>query len=247
MPDHRKHRGPHPEDSRLFCGPNLPALQNATGELSWLLTRGYAARSSLKLVGDRHALDSRQRVAVARCACGDAALVRRQRNRVGPSEVRNEELWIDGFNVLTTIEAALAGGLILQARDGCYRDMASMHGNYRAVEETRRAIEVIGESLAELQVGPCHWLLDQPVSNSGRLKTMLREFSQANGWNWQIELVPDPDPLLIRSNRIVASSDSQILDHADRWFNLARFAVEAHLSSVWRVNFSTGETCPQSE
>lgn len=238
MPDHRKHRGPHPEDPRLFCSENLPALQNATSELSWLLTRGYAARSSLKLVGDRHALDSRQRVAVARCACGDEALARRQRSRIGTAAVQGEELWIDGFNLLTTIEAALAGGLILETRDGCYRDMASMHGNYRTVEETRRAIALIGATLADLETGPCRWLLDQPVSNSGRLKTMLREFSEVNGWNWQIDLVPDPDPLLIRSNHIVASSDSQILDHAARWFNLTQFAVDAHVPTAWRVNFA---------
>ena len=38
--------------------------------------------------------------------------------------------------MLTTIEAALAGGVILAARDGAYRDMASMHGSYRKVAET---------------------------------------------------------------------------------------------------------------
>lgn len=147
-------------------------------------------------------------------------------------------MWIDGFNVLTTIEAALAGGLILEARDGCYRDMASMHGNYRTVEETRQAIAMIGATLAELQARPCLWLLDQPVSNSGRLKTLLREFSEANGWEWQIQLVPDPDPLLIRSEHIVASSDSQIVDRAQRWFNLVQLVLDAHLPDAWRVNFS---------
>ena len=64
---------------------------------------------------------------------------------------------MDGFNVLTSIEAALAGGVILAGRDGCYRDMASMHGSYRKVEETRPAILGIGSILETLQPTVCHW------------------------------------------------------------------------------------------
>ncbi len=56
MPDRRKHRGPHPEDRRLFAPEALPRLRAAAGDLSWLLSRGYAPESSLKLVGDRYAL-----------------------------------------------------------------------------------------------------------------------------------------------------------------------------------------------
>ena len=55
-------------------------------------------------------------------------------------DVANRELWIDGYNALTTIESALSGSVILRARDGCYRDMASMHGTYRKVQETVPAI-----------------------------------------------------------------------------------------------------------
>ena len=35
------------------------------------------------------------------------------------------------------------------------------------------ALEMLGELLAQWGVAGCHWLLDEPVSNSGRLKTML--------------------------------------------------------------------------
>src|SRR5690606_19606795 len=114
----------------------LPRLQAAVEELSWLWTRGYADVSSLKLVGDRHRLTTRQRLAVARAACSDAQRSRRQRHCVGADALAGQDLWIDGFNVLTSVEAALAGGVILQARDETYRDMASMHGNYRRIAET---------------------------------------------------------------------------------------------------------------
>src|SRR5688500_10446127 len=53
MPDHRSHRGPHPEDAGLFAPAVHPTLRSAVADLSWLLTRGYADPSALKLVGDR--------------------------------------------------------------------------------------------------------------------------------------------------------------------------------------------------
>lgn len=69
-PDRRQHRGAHPEDARLFAPARLGALRTAVSELSWLAGRDYSMKSALKLVGDRHALDGRQRLAVARSAGG---------------------------------------------------------------------------------------------------------------------------------------------------------------------------------
>ena len=238
MPDKRKHRGPHPEDRQLFDVERLASLRAATRDLSWLLTQGYASTSALKLVGDRHRLNVRQRLAVARCACGAPEVTRRQRHEVQVSDLQNQELWIDGYNVLTSLEAALSGGVILGARDGCYRDMASMHGNYRKVDETLPGIHIVGELAAQWQVAACQWLLDQPVSNSGGLKKILLEVGRERGWEWQVELVPDPDAVLKRTEHIVASSDSQILDHVQRWFNLARVAIDVRAGDAWVVDLS---------
>ncbi|WP_417388083.1 DUF434 domain-containing protein [Gimesia sp.] len=238
MPDRRQHRGAHPQDQSLFSINAEPLLRQATGDLSLLLTRGYAPVSTLKLVGDRYDLNARQRTAVGRCACGEDVAARRAAHQVQAEDLAAQGLWIDGYNVLTSLEAALSGGVILQARDGCYRDMASMHGSYRKVAETIPAIQILGELLAEWKVSRCRWLLDQPVSNSGRLKTMLREISEQHGWNWEIDLVPDPDPVLSAADQIVASADSQILNQAERWFNLARCAIETRIPDAWVVDLS---------
>lgn len=238
MPDKRKHRGPHPEDEELFAPKYEPRLREATRDLSWLLTKGYAGTSALKLAGDRYELDARQRLAVARCACADQSAARRRRHEVAAAELAQQELWIDGYNVLTSIEAALSGGVILHARDGSYRDMASMHGSYRKVEETLPALHILGELLAQWNVVTCRWILDQPVSNSGRLKALLQELARERNWNWSAELVHDPDALLIRSSNIVASADSQILEHAQRWFSLARVAIEERVGEAWVVDLS---------
>ncbi len=205
-------------------------------DLCWLLSRSYAIPSALKLVGDRYQLAARQRIAVARSACSDQALARRNAHQLQAADLRRQTLRLDGYNVLTSIEAALAGGVVLVGRDGCYRDMASMHGSYRKVRETDAAIRQIGRYLAALQVAPIHWLLDAPVSNSGRLKTMLEAASTAHDWNWHAELVPDPDPILAAHSDCVASSDSQILDHASQWFNLVRGIVDEQIEKVRLVD-----------
>jgi len=241
LPDRRKHRGPHPQDQRLFDANSEPDLRAATRDLSWLLTRRYASTSAIKLVGDRYCLNTRQRQAIARCACGDHDVIARKRHQVDAQDIGHQELWIDGYNVLTSIEAALSGGVILHARDGCFRDMASMHGSYRRVAETHPAIHILGELLAEWHVGRCHWLLDAPVSNSGRLRTMLRTISDERGWKWHAELAADPDAVLIRCAQIVASADSQILDKAGRWFNLARVAIESRVRDAWVLDLSCAD------
>jgi hypothetical protein len=236
MPDTRSHRGPHPQDAELFAASVWPVLRRAVAELSWLWSRDYATTSALKLVGDRYQLTERQRLAVMRCACSDGALAERQRRHVSPEQLPGRRIDLDGFNVLTTVEAALSGGVVIVGRDGCYRDMASMHGSYRKVTETRPALILIGEVLAELGAAECQWHLDQPVSNSGRLKTIIEQLGAERQWPWRAKLAPDVDAVLARSAYVVASADSAVLDRCAGWSNLAREIIHRRVSNAWLVS-----------
>ncbi len=240
MPDRRTHRGPHPDDERLFASQMVPRLREATDDLCWLLNRGYTSVSALKLVGDRYDLEQRQRTAVSRCACSNAALVRRQERQVPLDRLRGQTLPIDGYNLLTTIEAALAGGFILAARDGAFRDMASMHGTWRRVQETVPAAELIGTFLAGIGVAACRWYLDRPVSNSGRLKRILLDLSASKEWRWEVELADDPDRILATASVPVATADSGILDRCAGWVNLAAEAIRARVPQARVIDLGNG-------
>jgi hypothetical protein len=239
LPDIRSHRGPDPRDDEAFGPTALPALREAVADLSWLLGRGYAPFSALKLVGDRWSLTERQRAAVRRASCSDEDRDRRLGRRVAPADLKGRPLLLDGFNVLTTVEAALGGAVVLRCRDGADRDLAGVHGTYRKVEETRPAIAAVGELLAALGVAPAHWLLDSPVSNSGRLRALLLEDARERGWDWCVDLVFNPDPLLAGSPEVVATADSAILDRCDRWSSLARLAIEAAIPSARVIDLAS--------
>jgi hypothetical protein len=239
VPDHRAHRGPHPDDAALFAPDAIDSLRKAVADLSWLLSRGYADPSAQKVVGDRYNLTVRQRTAVMRCACTDEARERRRAKRASPDEIRGKVLLLDGYNVLTTVEAALAGGVILVGRDGAVRDVASMHGTWRKVEETQRAIELIGEVAREdFGVAMLDWFLDRPVSNSGRLQAMLVQTSAEHHWGWLAQLVPNPDSILaaMPDPAIVATADSVILDRCRRWFPLAGEVVRRRVPNAWVID-----------
>jgi hypothetical protein len=252
MPDTRTRRGAHPEDPRLFAEAALPALRTAVAEYSWLLGRGYAEPGAIKLVGDRHSLDERQRIAVRRCSCPDAALAARLSREVpcgpaSPGSLAGRTVWLDGFNVLNTLEVALGGGVVLTGRDGCRRDLAGVHGTYRSVADTEAAVALAADFLSARGVASAVWWLDAPVGNSGRLAARLREVAAARSLPWEVRVVPDPDRELGRRDGdpsaappLVATADSVVLDRCGPWINLVGGVLDERVPDAWTVDLRGG-------
>lgn len=237
-PDTRHHRGAHPADAQLFNTDQLPKLRQAIAELSWLLSRGYKMTSSLKLVGDRHGLRERQRLAVSRSACSDKDRQRRMDHRIPVEQLRDQTVIVDGFNLIITLEAALSKGPLLIGVDLCIRDLSSVHGSYRSVDETERAIIMIGKALQAVGASSVLWLLDRPVSNSGRLASRIAEYALQRGWPWQVEVVFNPDSRIVSSPGIAITSDSLILDRVERWADLKSHLLK-EIPDAWLIDLSS--------
>ena len=238
MPDIRKHRGAHPEDRRLFADDQLSRLRSAVGDLSWLLTHDYAMKAALKLVGDRYSLSERQRLGASRAACSDQSRERRRATLIRAENIAGHDVIIDGFNVIITVEAALSGGLLMHGRDGCIRDLSSVHGSYRSVNETDQAIQLIGNAMEKLKPGSVEWVLDRPISNSGRLAKRIRDTATQHRWNWTVDVIFNPDAEIIQSQRLVISSDSHVLDRIGRWANFKRHLLDHWLRDFWLIDLS---------
>jgi hypothetical protein len=237
-PDTRHHRGAHPADPELFAPDQLRKLRRAVSELSWLLSRGYNITSSLKLVGDRYGLRERQRLAVRRSSCSDQDRQRRKDHRVSVEKLRNQSVIVDGFNLMITVEAALSRGPLLLGVDECIRDLSGVHGSYRSVEETDQAISMIGEALQDLGASSVLWLLDRPVSNSGRLAAKIAELAVHRDWTWQVDVVLNPDPIMISSPAVTITSDSSVLDRVERWADLKSYLLSHQIPEAWVLDLS---------
>jgi hypothetical protein len=192
--------------------------------------------SSLKLVGDRHGLRERQRLAVSRCACSDQDRQRRKDHCIAAEQLRGQQVSVDGFNLIITVEAALSGGVLLVGVDDCIRDLSSVHGSYRSVEETDRAITMIGETLQTLAPSSVHWFLDRPVSNSGRLAAKIVDLASKNQWPWNVEVVFNPDTAIIVSSAVAITSDASILDRVQRWADLKSYLLTREIPPAWLVD-----------
>ena len=238
MPDKRTHRGPDPRDAKLFSASAASQLRLAVADYSLLLSKGYAEKSALKLVGDRFSLTARQRIAVMRCACSDEQLEHRRKTCVPIENIAGRPIMIDGYNILITTEAALSNAVIFKGRDGCLRDIAGIHGTYRKVSETIPAFKLLGLFLDGIGVTEITWLLDSPVSNSGRLRKIMTQIAEGNNFNWQITLLQNPDAELIKTDLTVATSDSVILYKCQSWVNLLPALIKRRLTDTNIIDLS---------
>ena len=234
-------------DKRLFDAGQLPVLRAAAGDLCWLLDRGYASHSATELVGNRYNLAARQRMAVSRCVCAAESWDQRRRVQVAPEILRGRELWLDGYNLLTILESALGGGLVLLGRDGCCRDIAGIHRRYRKVNETIPGLRLVGEMAAAWGVTNCRWWLDKPVSNSGRLKALIQEQAQEAGWNMSVELDSNPDKVLYNCAQVIATSDGAVLDRCQQWVNLAWHVISERIPNAWLLDLAPGNSRPSGQ
>jgi len=218
------YRGPRELDQQLFAPDQIPVLQEAAGDLGWLLGRGYAPTAALKLVGDRHTLHARQRKALMRGTCAPATAAARRAAR-GP--VAGADVAVDGFNLIVSVETALAGGLMFRGTDGLLRDLAGMHGKYRDVEQTRAAIALIAAALRP--AASVRWVLDRPVSNSGRIAELVRE----QGFE-DVTLTDLADRTLAESGALIATADGPLLDRGTGGVDVVS-GIVATLPAAWVV------------
>ena len=130
------------------------------------------------------------------------------------------------------LESTLSGAYIFKGLDGCYRDLSSVQGTYKKVNQTQRAIQLVADVLESQEVAQTLWVFDKPVSNSGRLKQMLCEIAEQHNCEWEVLLKDRTDHFLAKSNHVLVSSDSWVLDQSESWVNLAAEIIERQIDNA---------------
>ena len=213
-------RGYMPEDDRNFSPEALEILRTASGHVSYLINEGYDLKQAVTFVGNHYLLSERQRLALMRSLATEEQIRKRECKRIPLSELEGKDVWIDGFNTVITLEVMFSDSILFSCVDGTIRDLAALRGTYRIIPETRDAVTLLLDVLKEAGVRSANILLDEPVSNSGRLKSFIAEAGEAYGIPLDIQTIKDVDRVLYDKENVI-TTDSIILDHCPSWVNLA--------------------------
>lgn len=221
-----KNRGKEASDDILFGTEKIQLkLKEAVTDLSYFLSRGYGEKATLALVGNRYRLNSRQQQAVRGMSTSQSQIEDRLSKEIQSEDLKEKEIAIDGFNALILLESILSNAYVFKGQDGFIRDLSSVHGTYKRVKQTSQAIEIIADFYKKEKIKTIYWFFDKPVSNSGRLKKMIEEIALESQYDWQVELVYNPDRVIAESNWIAVTSDAWILDNASANFNLMKYIL----------------------
>ena len=214
-------RGFVPEDEKYFSQDSIEKMITASGHVCYLLNEGYGLKQATTFVCDHFLLSERQRLAIMRSVASDQQLSERKRKQVPLEAVPGKTVWIDGFNTIITLEVLLSGSTLFACMDGTIRDLASLRGTYRVIPETAPAVKLMFDALQEAGAGKVIILLDEPVSNSGRLKSLMADIAEENGFAFDLDIriLRDVDREMYQKE-LVITSDSIILDHCVSWVNL---------------------------
>ena len=228
-------RGFVPEDVKNFSPQALEIMRTASRHVCYLANEGYDLKQATTFVGNHYLLSERQRLAIMRSVATQVQIENRQKKQVPMTALSGREVWIDGFNTIITLEVLLSDSILFSCMDGTIRDLAALRGTYRLIPETEGAIRMLFDVLQEAEVSKVNILLDQPVSNSGRLKTCMAEIGEEYPFALDIQILREVDRDLY-DKELVITSDSIILDHCLSWVNLTpecldRLHVEA--KQVW--------------
>jgi hypothetical protein len=206
---------------------NDATLHLAASDFLYLLDRAYPRSASLQLVGNRYNLDRLHRHLLHRGIFAREESRKRRSSLVSPERLAGSRLLVDGHNVLITVESALAGRALIAATDGVIRDVAGISHRYHISSLTREAIDSTLRLLKVYSPRETIFLLDAPIRQSGELAALLRaglENSQLPG-DAQAVKVPEAD--FLDPHAVVATSDSAVLDRAEKAVDLAGAVIRS--------------------
>ena len=208
-------RGYVPEDERNFSISALETMRIASRHINYLINEGYDLKSASTFVGNHFLLSERQRLAIVRSLATKEQL----ETRMGKKNENGAEVWVDGFNMIITLEVLFCDSILFTCMDGTIRDLAALRGTYRIIPETTDATSMLLDVLLEAGAESVHILLDEPVSNSGRLKALIADIGEKYPFTLDIQIRKDVDCELYGKENVI-TSDSVILDQCLSWVNL---------------------------
>jgi hypothetical protein len=214
-------RGFVSRDAVDFGEKALSLLKRAYADLLYLVDRDYNDGTAVAFVGNHFQLSARQRTALLRSSCTTAAAQIRQSRMKASDLIQGETVFFDTFNLIITLEAALSPETtLLLCMDRTIRDLCGLHGTYRIIPDTEKALYQIFRFLKRKEAASAIFYIDSPVSNSGKLKALVLKIKEKENFPAEAILVQNTDRELFGKENVV-SGDSVVLDRCQSWLNAA--------------------------
>jgi hypothetical protein len=204
-------------------------LWEAAEDLRLLLNRGYPRDASLQLIGNRYNLDNDNRHLLRRGVFPAALAEQRKNKQVSLKKIRGKGLAIDGYNCLITLESALKGKTVLLADDAFIRDISGVSGTYKDSPVTTQALDLIMGLLIAAAPAEVLFLLDAPISGSGKLAARIRNLMKKSSLAGDAQAVKVPERTMVGYQGIIATSDTALIDQSKQVFDLAGHLIKQHL------------------
>jgi hypothetical protein len=189
-------------------------LKAAARDARYLVDHGYPKESAIRFVSDHHRLPEEQRFVLTRVVvASDTAKARR--DKIQPLKaLHGRALFIDGYNVLISVESLLGGKPVYLCDDGFLRDAQGIFRSYRPSDLTAPALDAIFDLLASACPVVTEVLLDQQISMSGRLAVLMRRVMAEHDVLGMVRTAQDVDRQLKEMKGVIATGDGTIMDAA---------------------------------
>jgi hypothetical protein len=242
-----------------------PLLGLAALDYRWLLDRGYAETSSLKLVGDRHRLSRDERMILFRgVASGDdsagrLAVLFSDGQGASGDAVGGRAVFVDGYNQALTVMHYLAGRPLFLGSDGLTRDAGGSYGRIADAALFERAAGILVDRLTRPLPGRIALFLDSPLPGSAGHAELFRRLFAERGVEAEVSLEKSADfplkavaratakaasgptaPVELECRTLIATGDCAIVDALRQTAGEGPCRARIYDAARWAIELAFG-------
>lgn len=211
----------HSSLKSIFCRDDF---KSAVRDVVYLYDRNYPEKTVIQAVGNRYRLTRQERMILYR---GISKLTyNRPLNILKPDLIRDKSLFVDGFNVIITLESYLKGIIVFKGMDDITRDIAGLHSYKSNPDICEKALSLFMLGLIKLKPYHTEVIFDYPVSGSGKMANMVNRCFDSEKIKGRAFTDRSPDYMLKLTDKVVCSSDSAIIKSAQEVFDMPGFIIE---------------------
>lgn len=203
-------------------------LQQPAKDLKYLLDNDYNLESSLDFIVQNHQLNKKEKNFLRRYVFSEDDINEHYSKLTSIDSISGQNLVIDGYNALITVESILERRLTLECMDGILRDFSMTFSNYKFNRRTKQALGEILCLLRRYEPNHILFIYDSQISKSGELAAYTRESLEVEGLDGNAQTNPQADNKIINLAKTTVTTDSAIIKEVRSILDLGKEIKKKH-------------------